>query len=1336
MLKRTASTLAKTLLWFAVVMLVLVAVVVGLARQLVSDIHNLQPQTAEFLSRQTGFVIEFDDLQGSWKGLAPRFQLRNFRVRQAADLPPAILVRHLDLEILLLRSVANLAPRVRLNLDGALLTLAQSEGRMVIEGLDTGAPKADAAPGQANAIGDLISAQPRINLTDSRIIVKGWHDDPVVLNLKQLKAEAGRVNRYLAGDVILQGPTQLAFQLRAKLRGSFFVADSLNGDIYLDAAQADWLPWIPEAKRQFKQVQLTGLQGGNETWLRFRDSQLVDATSRFIVHRFNLDSDNEIQPPQIKRLSGVARWQRLDNGGWQAGIEDFQMVTSRFNWQPSVLSIAATPDSDGGVQYGLALDDAEITPWLNYFLSTQPETGKLYDTLKALRPAGKLQRLVLFMQHRDNLLTDLRVLARIEQFNSRAWEKYPGFRDLDLELWGRKGAFIIRLDDDYLELNYPDLFRDTLVLKHIDGILQLQQQEDGFLLQSGPLHLNTDDVRTATQFSLHLPADKAQPPFMQLQATLRDVQAAKKSLYLPAGVIPPKLLTWLDESILAGRLVRGDILVHGNLGKDQIPNRRILLGFSVANADLRFLPDWEEPVRHADADVIVDRGGVWASIVKGEYFGQTLTSGQVTMPRVPQGEQHILHVNVTTQGPAQQGFPILQVTPLGERTGEAVKDMQLAGDMAVKFDLAVPLDKGEQKTRASADVTLRNGQFRLQSRNLQIDAVSADVHFDLENGLSSPAITGKALGGDISGTIDTQPLQQGGQITALNFSGTAQIAALQDWLKLSVLEPLSGTAPYQMEMQIPLGDARQHKHGFINVTSTLQGARVDLPEPFAKTAQRKRDMRVWLSLDRNPSLMSVRYGKLFELSVQSKDGEWQKGNLSLGDQKAVLPVENHFAVTGSVERFSTTEWMAVLSRVQGSAQRYQEPLKSNKLVLLDQSRLDIGEFVLGQTSLGRQQLSLQRQGHNWLVQTAGDAIDGSALLPAYIFADANLFPRQAVPVDVQIDRITWPRVEEETKTETTPEATPETIPAADDWQPVDISPRVLPPLDVTIRRLQWGDGDFGDWALKLRPVSDGMRLRDVRFQMRGVEFSGEGSWREQGGNRSSQLKGQYSSNSIANVMRAWGSEPTMDSKTLNGKLDIQWPGAPFEFAVSRSRGSLDLKMTDGTFYNVKSGVVGKFWGALNFETLLRRLQLNFKDLQEKDMVYDEIKANARIHDGVLAVQDLQLESPAIKLQTNGNVDLNNSQLDMVMKVTVPVTRNLVLPAAAIGGVPAAAAVWAVEKVLGSQFDKLTTIQYSVKGGFDEPKVEIIDSFNIIPDKVSETVLSPDKKADTSSGSKP
>src|SRR5690606_30577226 len=96
--------------------------------------------------------------------------------------------------------------------------------------------------------------------------------------------------------------------------------------------------------------------------------------------------------------------------------------------------------------------------------------------------------------------------------------------------------------------------------------------------------------------------------------------------------------------------------------------------------------------------------------------------------------------------------------------------------------------------------------------------------------------------------------------------------------------------------------------------------------------------------------------------------------------------------------------------------------------------------------------------------------------------------------------------------------------------------------------------------------------------------------------------------------------------------------------------------------------------------------------------------------------------PSIKLQTAGDINLHASELDLVMRVTVPVTRNLVLPAAAIGGVPAAATVYVIEKMLGDQFDKLTTIKYSVKGHFDDPKVAVMDSFNIIPRQVSETVI--------------
>lgn len=1300
----------------AVALVVLVAVAVGLARQFVSNLHELQPEVAEFLSRQTGLAVDFEDLRGSWKGLAPRVRLWNVRVRQTPEVAPALVARKLDLEVRLLQSLLAWQPRVRLTLDGALLTLVLEQGQIRIEGLDLTRPAAPQNPVRVDDLADLVSAQPRLLVRDSRLVMKGWYDQPVVLNAKNLQIEAGRRTRFMAGDLVLQGPSPLAFQLRAKLRGSLLDLPSVSGNFYLDTAPADWLPWIPPAQREFQQAALSDLKGGAETWLQVRDGRVVDATARFVVHGFGLHSRNAVQPPPVKRLSGLARWQRNADGGWIAGIRDFNMVTPRHHWQPKVLSLAAMPQVGGGVLYGAALDEADIAPWLDYYLSTQPSDGKLWQTLGALHPAGKLEHLSLFLLHKDNALQDLRLAARLRQFHSRPWEHYPGFKDLDLDLWANEGGFVARLQDDRLTLDYPWLFRDPLSIGHAQGTLALIRQDDGFLLQSGLLHLNNNEVRTTTQFSLHLPSDKSLPPFMQLQATLRDVDAKVKSRYLPAGIIPPKLLTWLDEAILAGQLVRGDIVVHGELGAGHDDDHRVLLGFSVRDAELRFLPDWEEPVRHGEADVIVDRGGVWAGVTRGEYFGQTLQQGIVDVPRQPAGGQHVLGVRVQTSGPAETGFSILQKTPLARMTGDALTDMALTGQLAVDLDLAVPLEPGPRNIGAQVDARVSQGQFRLTSRQLQVDELDAAVHFDLAKGLSAQRLRGKALGGVVSGSLATRSLKQGGQITRLDLKGEARLDALQAWLKLSALEPLSGTAPYHLQMELPLGDARKHKHGFLSIDSTLTGTLIDLPAPFGKTAGQQREFRLWQSLDRTPALLGIRYDDLFELSTQTRAGRLQKGALTLGGSKAVLPADDSFRLDGHLARLAPAEWAPLLDRIQSAAARHGEDIQPGSLTLLDQSRLRVDELVLGDQSYGTQHLDLRRQGNGWLVDLAGDFLKGSVQVPFALLKEQTRRSPQTTPLIIHLKRVGVPVADKE--------AVPHT-PAP--WQPLDLSPLDLPAADLQIDNLMLGSGDFGQWKMQIRPESTGVRLDNVQARMRGLEFSGGGRWIEANGSRSTALGGTFKAGDIADVMRGWGSEPTLTSQKLAGNLEWQWPGAPFEFAVPRAKGTLAVQVKDGTFNNVKAGVVGRFWSALNFETLMRRLQLDFKDLQEKDMVYDEIAAHGRVDDGLLSLQDLKLDSPTIRIHSQGNIDLNRSLLDLEMNVTVPVTRNLVLPAAIVGGVPAAAAAWAVEKVLGSQFDKLTTIKYSVKGGFDEPQVTVMESFSIIPTKVGESVLSTDKK---------
>ena len=258
-----------------------------------------------------------------------------------------------------------------------------------------------------------------------------------------------------------------------------------------------------------------------------------------------------------------------------------------------------------------------------------------------------------------------------------------------------------------------------------------------------------------------------------------------------------------------------------------------------------------------------------------------------------------------------------------------------------------------------------------------------------------------------------------------------------------------------------------------------------------------------------------------------------------------------------------------------------------------------------------------------------------------------------------------------------------------------------------------------------------MNIDWLRAATNGVTVDAAGRWSlDSDGQPYTHLIGDVSAQSAGNLMEVWGVEPSLSSKKAKAKVDITWPGSPVEFGIKRVVGSVDAHLSEGRFLNVSSNAAGKLWGALNFETLLRRLQLNFDDLRESELVYDKVDANFRLRDGRMSIIKLEMDAPAIEMKATGIIDLNQELLDMGLNVTVPVARNLVIPAAVIGGVPAAATAYVVEKMFGSQFDKLTTIKYGIRGNFEKPIVEVKDSFNIIPKQMSEAVMRGDQAKST------
>jgi len=286
-----------------------------------------------------------------------------------------------------------------------------------------------------------------------------------------------------------------------------------------------------------------------------------------------------------------------------------------------------------------------------------------------------------------------------------------------------------------------------------------------------------------------------------------------------------------------------------------------------------------------------------------------------------------------------------------------------------------------------------------------------------------------------------------------------------------------------------------------------------------------------------------------------------------------------------------------------------------------------------------------------------------------------------------------------------------------------LDPATLPPLVLKIDNLLLDNEPFGRWDMQLKPVPEGVLIEPLFARLKATDFSGKGSWLNDGnGSGETSVQGVAKAENVADVLKGWGKQPSIDSKKATVSLSARWPGAPFEFDVLETDATMSIKIKDGHFLNVNSGAVDKVWGALNFQTLLKRLQLNFSDLRSNDLTFEEIKGVLRLQNTVLTVEKIEVDSPAVNIALKGDVLLAEEKLALRLDVAIPVTRNLVLPAAAVGGLPAAATAYVIEKVLGKQLDKLTTVKYTVKGTFDNPEIKVKDSFSVIPKPLRESML--------------
>jgi len=173
-------------------------------------------------------------------------------------------------------------------------------------------------------------------------------------------------------------------------------------------------------------------------------------------------------------------------------------------------------------------------------------------------------------------------------------------------------------------------------------------------------------------------------------------------------------------------------------------------------------------------------------------------------------------------------------------------------------------------------------------------------------------------------------------------------------------------------------------------------------------------------------------------------------------------------------------------------------------------------------------------------------------------------------------------------------------------------------------------------------------------------------------------------------------------------FDLNWKGPPFQPNIRDLQGEAQLDMGKGSFLHFKPGLA-RFLGLVNFDALLRRLKLDFKDVYKKGMAFDTIMGNFQFDEGLMYTNNLEIIGPSAFILISGNTDLVNETYDQLLSVSPRLDTTLPVAGAIVGGPVTGLAVLLAQQAFSEKLQKIQRIRYEVSGSWDEPVITRMDS---------------------------
>jgi uncharacterized protein (TIGR02099 family) len=1243
-------------------LVILAAIGIGAFRIVVAELPSYQGQVRDWARDVLGLSVSFSRLDARWGLRGPEISFYDASVaRPDEETEPMISAAEVTLGLSPMALILERRLAVdRLVLDGTQLTLERGvDGELRLQG----AP----AAGEANAdlrIEDLPSVE--VIVSDSTInYVDRARDLAWTFSGVRIRLERSEER------VLLQArgtpPEALGGQIDISVERALEIGN--------DGAEARWLVVaelgdldLATLAAAFPDTSGVPTEGSGDLslWLETTGSLVRQATAQVEIQNLRLDGDDAAMPT-YDDLAVTAEWVREDTG-WQLTLTDLALSRDSRRW-PELVNLALKVTAANGELSAIDLQSNFLRlEDLGPLIAALPNDAAV-AMWQSYRPSGDVADLSLRLARTGDGL-DYAVAADFERVGVAAHADLPGIIGVSgtLRADSRSGRLVLATRD--AELDWPSMVRERLEIGELSGIMVWRQGRNGTRFVSDNLILNNRDVRTRSSLEVILPADGG-PPRLDLDSRLFGFDTTRTPDYLPVGKLPAPVVRWLDRAIIRGRVPEAEVAFFGPInafpfddGQGQFRAR-----FSVEGGSLAYVDGW--PV----AQDISGEVEFLNSALSARGTGRLMSGDHAELSGgVADMREGVLTVTGEVSASLGELLDFLRTVPVtARRLGPDLSRLQSSvGEGLVTLDLTLPL-KDIAAYELDATVDMQAGALQVEG----FDLAAADIEGRLR--LNNNVVTGQDIRATLFGspvTARVAPAEEPGYRARLDVNGEATAAALKDAFDLPLGRYISGQTQWQGYLLLPANtiDSANAARAPLRlaIESDLMGASLDLPAPLGKPADER--MPFELGLTTSPMNQFDIEGRLgtsrrFALSFWSTDSgpQFRRGSVRLDGAYPLLPPDDGLDIEGAVRELSLDEWLTLL-RAQNLVSR-DEPI-------LSRVDLDVTDMTVFGQRLGPTTFAVRQGRDEWLLELDSDAIAGHIAVP---FALRN---RPQVVADMQ--RLHLNLADD-----------------AVDAPPID--PRSLPGLLVNAEDFAVGQRSFGRLSANVQADPLGLRLVSYESVSEHYAVEGSGSWLAGVEGSTTRFAFSLLSEDVGATLSDLGLQPIVEADNLEVTASVSWPGGPSASWQQGISGDLSLHLDQGSMINLEPGA-GRMWGLLSFTALPRRLALDFRDVFNRGLVFDEVAGDFVLVDGNAYTDNLLLTGPVADIGVVGRTGLRNE--DYQQQAVVTAEPGKVLPTMGfLAGPGVGAALLLFTQIFKEPLKGIGRASYCVSGGWDAPVVE-------------------------------